>query len=210
MSAVDRPSPPPRSARRRPWVEAGFSALDFETTGLDYAQDHVVSFGTVPVLGGRVVLGEAVHQLVAPAGPPSPASVTVHGLRAQDLAGAPPIEEAREVLREGLDGRFVLAWFAQIELAFLARTFGGRIRAWARRTIDVRRLAVAAEGSAREDELSLAGYAAELGVPVVSPHDALDDALVTAQVFLVLAGRFGRRDRRATVGELLRAGRPRG
>ena len=66
------PPPPPRRLRRRGWREAEFAALDFETTGLDRRRDAIVSFGVVPVRRGRVVLGQAVHQLVVPEIPSSP------------------------------------------------------------------------------------------------------------------------------------------
>jgi len=193
------PASPPRRLLSRPWTEAGFAALDFETTGLDYERDHVVSFGVVPVGKGRIIVGGALHQLVEPAAPPTPVSVTVHGLRAQDLAGAPSLEEVRAALAAVLVERFVLAWFAQVEVAFLRRIFGGGARDWRRRTIDVRGVALSVEGrgAAGAGRYSLSAVASRYGVPVASPHDALDDALVTAQLFLVLASRLERGGRGA-------------
>jgi hypothetical protein len=48
-------------------------------------------------------------------------------------------------LRDGLDRRYVLAWHGAIEVAFLARIFGGGARRWRGRVIDVLRLAVLAD-----------------------------------------------------------------
>ena len=188
------PAAPPRPRRGTPWAEAAYAALDFETTGLDYAQDHIVSFGVVPVLHGRALLGGAVHQLVRPATPPSRRSQTVHLLRPADLQEAPPIEDARERLRDLLARRYLLVWFADVEVHFLARTFGGSLRAWRRRTIDVRNLAIAAAGEPADvrhrQGFALHTVARRYGVPVASPHDALDDALVTAQLLLVLVSKL--------------------
>jgi len=188
------PAGPPRARRGVAWTEGRYAALDFETTGLDYANDDVVSFGVVPVLHGRVVVGEAVHQLVRPERPPSPRSQTVHLLRPADLEAAPPIGEARERLRALLEGRYLLAWFADVELHFLARTFGGSIRAWRRRMLDVRNLAIAAAGEPaevrRRQGFGLHAVARRYDVPVTTPHDALDDALVTAQLLLVLVSKL--------------------
>jgi DNA polymerase-3 subunit epsilon len=195
------PSAPDRGLRRRPWRQAEFASLDFETTGLDLERDHVVSFGVVPIRGGRIVVGEAIHQLVEPVAPPSRPSVVVHGIRPLDLANAPPLEEASEALRWALDRRYLLVWYAEVEVGFLRRIFGGSARAWSRRTVDVRSLALLAEGGG-DDRLGLTSCAERHGVPVASPHEALDDALVTAQLFLVLTHRLGLR----TVADLLRAG----
>ena len=204
------PSPPPLASRRATWRRCAFAALDFETTGLDYAHDNIVSFGVVPVRGGRILIDEAVHQLVEPPVPPSPASVKVHGYRMQDLIGSATAEQARESLREALDGRYILSWYAPVELAFLRRTFNRGARRLRRRTIDVRELAITLDRTVgrlgEPGTYSLSACASRYGVPVARPHDALDDALVTAQVFLVLAERLSRGGR-GTAARLLRAGR---
>jgi DNA polymerase-3 subunit epsilon len=200
---VKRPSAPPRRRRRRPWREVEFASLDFETTGLDHRRDAIVSFGFVPVRSGRVVVGEGVHQLVVPNVPATVASMKVHHILPRDLAGAAPFEEAREILRTALEDRYVLAWFAEVEIAFLARIFGGSRRWWRRRTVDVRRLAIELEHARPDVRNTLVGTASRYGVPVASPHEALDDALVTAQLFLVLATKLEARGL-STVGSQLR------
>ena len=58
--------------------------------------------------------------------PPSPRSQTIHELRPQDLAGSPRLAEAAGILREALAERFLLVWFAPVEMSFLAGIFGGR------------------------------------------------------------------------------------
>jgi len=197
-TSVRRPTGPPRGLRSRSWRQVEFASLDFETTGLDYGRDAVVSFGVVPIRGGRVVLAEAVHQLVVPEIPSSPTSMKIHRIMPQDLADAPPLEVARERLRAALNGRFVLAWYADVEIAFLMRIFGGGARAWKRRTVDARDLTIELEGAPRDVRFSLSSVAERYGVPVANPHEALDDALVTAQLFLVLASRLERGGRGAT------------
>ncbi len=202
---------PPAIPGSRSWRQVEFAALDFETTGLDLATDAVVSFGVVPVSHGRITMRDSLHQLVAPAVPPSPRSQTIHELRPQDLAGAPELVEVREQLQASLQGRVLLVWFAEIELHFLRQTFGGSARGWRRRMIDVRNLAISSDGEPR-DRRSHRGYglsamAQRHGLPVADAHDALDDALVTAQLFLVLATAMGATGD-ATFRDLRRIGKP--
>jgi DNA polymerase-3 subunit epsilon len=205
-----KPPAPRRSTRSVPWREGTYVALDFETTGLDYRRDAIVSYGVIPIVGGRAVLAGGAHQLIRPEVPPSPRSQTVHLLRPQDLLDAPTIEQARGELSAHLAGRYLLAWFAEVEVRFLARIFGGRLRAWRRRTIDVRNLALVVGGrpdAARaEHGYPLTGVARRYGVPVATPHEAYDDALVTAQLFLVLASKVNGGD--PTVHDLLRIAHP--
>jgi DNA polymerase-3 subunit epsilon len=198
---------PSRRARRRSWRQATFASLDFEATGLDFSRDTIVSFGVVPVRDGRAVLSGSVHQLVDPDVPPSARSQTIHELRPQDLSGSPRLEEARHVLREAIREAYLLVWFADVEVHFLSAIFGGRPASWRRRTIDVRNLAIEVDGAPPAARAAM-GYgltssAERLGVPVVNAHDALDDALVTAQAFLILATRLPAHPE-PTVADLLR------
>jgi len=199
---------PPRPLRRRPWSESEFAALDFETTGLEPSRDAVVSFGVIPVRRGRIILSESVYREVAPAVPLTSTSIVIHGLRPLDLQGAPTIAQARSDLRSALDGRYILAWAAEVEAGFLATVFGRRPANWRRRIVDVLRLAVLAD---RLDgtiggpgDYSLASAAGRYAVPVERPHHALDDALTTAQLFLVLATRLSEHGY-GTPSRLLRA-----
>ena len=194
MRTLRRTRPrPPRVRRSTPWREAAYVALDFETTGL-HKNDHVISYGVVPIERGRILLGESRHELIRPPRAPSPRSQTVHLLRPTDLADAPPMELAAAPFRAQLDARVILAWFAQVEVSFLRGIYGGSERWWRKRVIDVRDLAIAVDDAppkARADRgYGLGATARRYGVPVASPHDALDDALVTAQLFLVLVGKL--------------------
>jgi DNA polymerase-3 subunit epsilon len=201
------PARPPRSLRRASWRDAGFIALDFETTGLDPARDDVISFGLVPIDHGRIELSAARYREVAPRVEPRHSSIRVHHLRTQDLASAPPMSEVVDGFRGALAGRVILAWAAGVEIAFLRRIFGGREWRWRTRTIDVRTLIMALERGAGGEipkepgHYALEAAARRYGVPVEQTHHALDDAFMTAELFLVAATRFAK-DGHDTVGRL--------
>jgi len=186
----DAPGRPPWGSRRIHWSKVSFAALDFETTGLD-ADDTVISFGVVPVVDGRIALAGSVYRTVSLESELSAQSIVVHGLLPSDLAGSPSIHRARPTLRDALDGRFLLTWAAEVEAAFLAKVFGGAHGRWLRRSVDVLGLAITADRlGAREPErgdYALTSAAERFGVPVEQPHHAFDDALTTAQLFLILA-----------------------
>lgn len=198
----------PRGLGGGPWRQAAYASLDFETTGLDLAGDDIISFGVVPIERGRILPGRSVYREVRPDRPLKPASIAVHGLRPMDLAGASLLATVVMDLRDALAGRYVLAWGAEMEAAFLARVFGRRSSWWQRQIIDVLQLArfVDPSGPDRHLDFALTAVADRLGVPVERPHHALDDALTTAQVFLVLQPDLERRGI-TTPRRLLRAGR---
>ena len=201
----DGPTSPPRGHRKLPWRTVDLASLDFEATGLNFERDRIVSLGVVPIEGGRIDVGRSVYELVDPGDVAlTGETVTIHGLRPVDVHGASSADAARETLRQALAGRFLITWYATVEASFLAKLFGTKPTRWMRRSIDVRRLVhglLGAEGA----RLTLEQAAARFDVPVASPHHALDDALVTAQLFLVTASKLGSVGAR-TPRDLMRVG----
>jgi DNA polymerase III subunit epsilon len=116
------------------------------------------------------------------------------------------VEAVREPLCSTLHDRFLLTWSAGVEIGFLSGLYGGSHRWWRRRTVDVMRLAIALERADRagpHGDYQLASVAARYGVPVESPHHALGDALMTAELFMVMATKLAGHGYRA-VRHLLR------
>ena len=175
---------------RTPWRAARFIVVDVETTGLDPRRDEVISFAAVPVEGGRIIAGRAVSGLVRPAAPPSPRSIEVHGLRAQDLAAAPPPERALAPLLDAMRRRVLVAHVAEVERAFLRRHGGPLAHRLPCPTVDTAllwRLLSIARGKGDPGAPSLANLAASLGLPTHRAHEAEGDAFTTAEAFLALA-----------------------
>jgi DNA polymerase III subunit epsilon len=168
------------------WREARFVAVDVETTGLDPARDEVISFAAVPIEDGRVVAQRAVRGFVRPSSPPPGSSIEIHGLRAADLAGAPPPEDALAPLAAALRGRIPVAHAAWVERSFLRPHGVGMPRRLLDTAVLWRALCIE-RGEGDPGWRALPDVAAELGLPAHRSHDAEGDALTTAQAFLAIA-----------------------
>jgi DNA polymerase-3 subunit epsilon len=179
----------PQPAPGTPWRQARWGVVDLELTGLDPRSDEIVAIGFVPVHDGRLILGQAMYTLTRPDRPPKHAAVLIHKLRSADLAGAPPLSEAIDLLLDALGGSVPVFHTAVVERTFLGRELRRRRvslppeadtealgRLWLRQ-----RDGVAPAG------LSLARLAQLLGQPGEDPHHALGDALTTAKAFIALA-----------------------
>jgi DNA polymerase-3 subunit epsilon len=184
------------------WREARFVAVDVETTGLDPGRDEVVSFAAVPIEGGRVIARRTVRGLVRPSSPPPGPSIEIHGLRAADLAAAPPPEQALAPLAAALPGHIPVAHAAWVERSFLRPLDVGMPRQVLDTAVLWRALCIE-RGEGDPGWRALPEVAAGLGLPAHRSHDAEGDALTTAQVFLALAThleRHGRGSVRALAG----------
>jgi DNA polymerase-3 subunit epsilon len=185
------------------WDVPVYWALDLETGGLDARTDPIISVGMVPLRGGIIRLGEAFSTLIRPdpGRPIRPESVRAHQLLAGDLRKAPPLGAVLlEVDRRLADG-VLLVHNRGIDIPFLK---GGHARTgikWRKPqvvdTVDLivktaarRRFLRPASGE-EMPSLNLSEARRAHGLPDYEAHDALIDAVSTAELFLVLRQALG-------------------
>jgi DNA polymerase-3 subunit epsilon len=195
-----------RPSAATPWREASWCVIDLELTGLDPRRDEIIAVGAVPIVDGRVLLGESLYALARPSRPPQHEAVLVHKLRSPDLADAPPLEDAIELVLDALAGRVPVFHTSMVERLFLGRELRRRrLRLPADADTEaLGRLWLRERDGEAPAGLRLTRLAGLLGFPAEPAHHALGDALTTAQAFLALAGIFGAREPQ-TVGSLVGA-----
>ncbi|MBI5067769.1 MAG: 3'-5' exonuclease [Deltaproteobacteria bacterium] len=182
------------------WKEVTYWALDLETGGLDSRRDPVISIGMVPVREGTIRLGEGYRTLVHPEGGASidPASVAAHQLVRGDLGAAPRLAEVLPEVERRLREGVLIVHHQSIDVTFLKRDFARSGLQWPKpRVVDTARLLaltsrMAEPGLASDQiERNLTLARREYGLPDYGAHDALLDAVATAELFLVLRKRLG-------------------
>jgi DNA polymerase III subunit epsilon len=196
----------PAAARDTPWREARWCAIDLELTGLDPRSNDIIAIGAVPIEDGRVLLGESAYTLVRSSRRSEHAAVLVHKLRLPDVADAPVLAEALELLLSVLAGRVPVFHTAAVERSFLRPLFSRRRLRLpdAADTEVLGRVWLQARDSEAPSWLSLARVAELLRVPAEPPHHALGDALTTGKSFVALASHLDALEPQ-TVGTLVGA-----
>lgn len=188
-----------------PWTEVDFWTLDLETSGLDARRDEILSIGMVPIRGGAIRWGERFSTLVQPVWPGAALGegLGVHHLLPGEVAGGLALGAALEQVFLRLAEGILLVHFAALDVEFLRRAAAACGREWPRpRVVDTVRLL---EQIARFEypkpasDSNLGAARARYGLPPADEHDALADALATAELFLVLRHRL----RAETVRELV-------
>ena len=181
------------------WDSVVYMALDLETGGLDAKKDPILAVGMVPVRAGHVRLGEAYRTLAQPDDGTviRPESVRAHQLVWGELRDAPPLEIVLREVAARLDDTLLLVHHRAIDVAFLRRAFQRHGLAWPKpRVVDTIDLLLAAArreslrtpelAGAERPVLNLTQARRKYGLPDYQAHDALTDAVATAELFLVL------------------------
>lgn len=176
----------------RPATEpgAGWAVVDVETTGFHPRQARVVSVAAL-ALGDDGNVESSFASLLNPGVDPGPTHV--HGLTTEMLQDQPTFGDVVGELNRVLAGRTLVAHNVGFDYAFLAaeaELVGAELPVdTVMCTVELsRRLALGVEN------LRLETLAAHWGVTQMRPHDALDDAMVLAQILKPsLAGAHDRR-----------------
>lgn len=102
-----------------PISEVPLVAMDFETTGLDPAQNGIVSIGLVPFDLQRVYSSRARQWLLKPRFQLTDNSVTAHRITHSEIHHAPDLASILSELLPLLEGKVVVVHYRQIERPFL-------------------------------------------------------------------------------------------
>ena len=186
------------------WEDVTYWALDLETSGLDPTRDHVLAVGMVPVRRGAITLADALQTLVCP---PAGVCIPVETMRAHhivpsEVQTAPALAHVLPKILERLEGAALLVHHAPLDVGFLKAGCRRAGRRWPRvavvDTVDLlwkraHRRRFAHPSPERDPELNLASARRACGLPQYPAHDALTDAVATAELFLVLRHQLGAR-----------------
>lgn len=170
------------------WKDVEFLVVDTETSSLDAGAGELLSAGWVVVRGGRIVLSTAEHWLVKPRNGVGH-SATIHSLRDCELSEGLDERELMSHFLKAASGRVLVFHHAPLDLAFLNR-MSRRLSGAPLLLPVVDTLQVESRYLERRHQpvvnnmLRLASCCARYNLPPARAHNALTDALATAELLL--------------------------
>jgi DNA polymerase-3 subunit epsilon len=200
----------------RPLTEYCFVVVDTELTGLNRRRDEIISIGAVRIANMQIQLDSTFHQYVRPNNLDHNQATFIHQITPEQLRQAPTIEEVLPAFVEFCGDALLVGHCLDIDMSFLNRAaqkvLGGIL---SNPGVDTMRLARAfkeahlANGYGHNDQTfsySLDALCEEFNLPRFKPHDALEDALQSAYLFLFLVRKLTE-GRVRTLKDLYQAGR---
>lgn len=183
----------------RPLEQQRLVVLDLETSGLDMRRDVVLSIGAVVIDQGGIDLGEQFECTLLRPDQEVSEAVLIHGISPSELeAGCDPAEALLEFM-EFVGDSPILAFHAGFDQRMLARalkiSLGYKLR---HPFIDVAEMAPMLCPDNRPKRNGLDDWTKHFRLQVLQRHHASADALVTAEIALILFSRARRQGLNST------------
>ncbi|HEY9052610.1 MAG TPA: exonuclease domain-containing protein [Gammaproteobacteria bacterium] len=192
-SYLEKPFVPPNSKLNQ--IE--FLSLDLEATGLDLQQDEILSVGFTVIRNMSVILSESNYFLVRPKQAIPEESAIIHRIFDDESSQGIELEDALLKILQALQGRVLLAHHANIECGFLnkacQKVFNSKIIFPLVDTFAIEYKSLKHRGvTPYNQSLRLAALREDYNLPRYPAHNALSDAIATAELFIAqIAHRSG-------------------
>ena len=165
--------------------ELTYTVFDTETTGLNPAGgDAIIQIGAARIVNGKLLRQECFEQLVDPGRGIPAASIPIHGITEDMVAGKPRIGEVLPVFHAFTQDTVLVAHNAAFDMRFLQLQEKATGVAFHQPVLDT--LLLSAVVHPNQESHRLEAIAERFNVTVLGRHTALGDALVTAEIWLRL------------------------
>ncbi|MBU1138753.1 MAG: 3'-5' exonuclease [Proteobacteria bacterium] len=202
--------------QNRPLAEYTFVVCDTELTGLDWKKDELISIGAVMIKDLQIDLASTFHHFVRPRNMAHTQATLVHRITPEQLQKARPIEVVLPQFLEFINGSLLVGHHLLLDMHFLNKAakevLGGTL---SNPGVDTMRMAQGYkrvrlghyhEHNPREISYNLEDLGREYNLPIFMAHDALEDAMQTAYLFLYFIKKF-RKGGLVTLKDIYQAGR---
>lgn len=168
--------------------------FDTETTGLNTKKDAVLSIGAVKIKGDKILTSQSFEVFLKPSKEISTESIKIHHIRPCDLEQAlEPLDGVKKFL-EFIGNRPLVGYYLEFDMAMMNRL----IKPWLginlpNRQTEVsglyfdKKIALIPQGNI---DLRFDTILRDLNIPRMGQHNALNDAIMTAMVYIKLKQPF--------------------
>ncbi|MDC9715299.1 MAG: exonuclease domain-containing protein [Gammaproteobacteria bacterium] len=177
-----------------------FLVLDFETTGLDASKEKIISIGYTVIKNLHVLPSTSRHILINPKQVLVEQNVAIHQLTDEELKSGLPLSSAIDKLLSQMVNRVIVVHFDKIEKSFLNQVCRKlyQINILPLVMLDTlkieRRKMQKTQQYTKPDGLRLFNLREKYNLPRYKAHNAMQDAISTAELFLAQVDYMGNKE----------------
>ena len=168
-----------------------YVCLDCETSGLNPQKDEILSIGAVHIKDNKILMRKTFNIFLKPSKNINVESIKIHHIRPVDLKNGIDAQEAIYQLLDFIGSRPIVGYYIKFDVAIISRYtkefIGIKLP---NKTIEVSSMyykTIRKRSDYQFVDLRFDTILKKLDIPILGKHDALNDALMTAMIFLKLA-----------------------
>lgn len=185
----------PRTPLNKPVIETRCVVVDVETTGLNLMQDKLISIGAVAVVNGKIALGDSFYVVLQQQAASGKGNILVHGIGATtQLEGMAPVEALLAFL-DYLGKDPLIAFHVTFDETMIRRALREYLGfSFKHPWIDLAYVMPGLNPPLARKYRALDDWISHFDIRIDARHNALADALVTAQLFQLAHGQGCRKN----------------
>ena len=181
--------------KNKSWLKQKFLVVDLEMTSLDPKTGHILSIGWVTVEHGCLKLNSAEHHIIRSTQTVGQ-SATIHQLRDCEIEQGLSIVEISQLFLKASAGKVLVFHNAILDMAFLNKAcrsiYGAPLLLNTADTLLLEKKKILRhKDHIPQGELRLAACRDRYNLPLYPAHNALMDAVATAELFCAIAHHKG-------------------
>ena len=173
-------------------IDGEYIVYDTETTGLNPKKDEILSIGAVKIKDNKILTSETFEIYLKPSGNIDEKSITIHQIRPCDLQNASEPLVAIEKFLYFIGSRPLVGYYLEFDIAMIERY----IKPWLGIKLPNEQIEVSGLYFDKKTALIPQGHidlrfdkiVQDLNIPNMGQHNAVNDAIMTAMIFLKLKG----------------------
>ena len=170
--------------------ENEYIVLDTETTGLNPKKDEILSIGAVRVRDSKIITSESFEIFIKPVQDISHESIAIHHIRPSDIENGTSINQALEELLFFVGNLPIVGYYISFDInilnTYLKRFIGSTLHNEAIELSSMYYKRYRKKSAHEFVDLKFDTIMNRLDLPKLGQHDALNDAIMSAMMFLKL------------------------
>ncbi len=183
----------PRAELDTPVSETRCVVVDVETSGLNLMEDRLISIGAVAVVNGKIALGDSFYVVLQQQAASEKGNILLHGIgTTAQLEGAPPVEALLAFL-DYLGKAPLIAFHVTFDETMIRRALREHLGfSFKHPWLDLAYVMPGLNPALSKKFHALDDWIGHFGIRIDVRHNALADALATAQLLQVALAQTGK------------------
>ncbi len=185
----------PHAALGTPVSETRCVVIDVETSGLNLMEDRLISIGAVAVVDGKIALGDSFYVVLQQQAASEKGNILLHGIgTSAQLEGVPPAEALLGFL-DFLGQAPLVAFHVTFDETMIRRALREYLNfSFKHQWLDLAYVMPGLNPPLARKHRALDDWVGHFGIRIDVRHNALADALATAQLFQVALAQGARKN----------------